>query len=153
MDVPQKGIRIATDAGTIVGRTVFNVVRSGELATFTSFPWCKKRTFSYLYFVFSRQDTETCARGLYTSLEQPFAQSGRARKLDAIVALAAVRLGPALAPELRDIPSWRGFPSRGTARPPQVAGRGALRGTSHPCTLLHVDLRARYQHASTYRRV
>jgi ATP-dependent RNA helicase HelY len=57
--------------------------------------------FPYLYFVFSRRDTETCARGLYMSLEEPLLNEEEQAKLDEIVAAAAPRLGAALDPELR----------------------------------------------------
>lgn len=57
--------------------------------------------FPYLYFVFSRRDTETCARGLYLSLTEPLLNEEEQAKLDEIVSAAAPRLGAALDPELR----------------------------------------------------
>jgi superfamily II RNA helicase len=60
-----------------------------------------KALFPYLYFVFSRRDTETCARGLYMSLSEPLLNAEEQAKLEAIVSAAAPRLGAALDPELR----------------------------------------------------
>ncbi len=57
----------------------------------------------YLYFVFSRRDTEICARGLGRQMRRGLVSGEEQRRLDVLLDRAARDLGPALDQELREL--------------------------------------------------
>jgi len=57
----------------------------------------------YLYFVFSRRDTEICARALGRQIKHRLVSEEDQRRLDSLLDRAAADLGPALDQELRSL--------------------------------------------------
>lgn len=63
----------------------------------------KEGLFPYLYFVFSRRDTERFARQLYENLDSPLLTEDQVAAVDAKLHAVAADLGPALDRELREM--------------------------------------------------